>query len=63
MRLFLPGWEGNSNVKWLRRLELTDGPMMAKEETARSILPHGILAARCDELAGVLVLQNSAKRL
>ena len=22
MRLFLPGWEGNSNVKWLRRLKL-----------------------------------------
>ena len=35
LRLFLPGWEGNSNVKWLRRLELTDGPIMTKDETAR----------------------------
>ena len=26
MRLLLPGWEGNMNVKWLRRLQLTDGP-------------------------------------
>ena len=22
-RLFLPGWEGNTNVKWLRRIEIT----------------------------------------
>jgi sulfane dehydrogenase subunit SoxC len=35
LRLFLPGWEGNSNVKWLRRLELTDGPTMTKDETSR----------------------------
>ena len=33
-RLLLPGWEGNTNVKWLRRLELADGPFMHKEETA-----------------------------
>lgn len=32
-RLLLPGWEGNSNVKWLRRLELSDAPFMTKEET------------------------------
>ncbi len=35
VRLFLPGWEGNSNVKWLRRIELLDGPAMTREETAR----------------------------
>lgn len=34
-RLFLPGWEGNANVKWLRRLEVTDRPVMSREETAR----------------------------
>jgi len=34
-RLLLPGWEGNTNVKWLRRLEFTDGPMMARDETAK----------------------------
>src|SRR5206468_3142469 len=27
-RLFLPGWEGNTNVKWIRRLELSDAPFM-----------------------------------
>jgi sulfane dehydrogenase subunit SoxC len=32
-RLLVPGWEGNVNVKWLRRLELTDQPVMHKEET------------------------------
>lgn len=40
-RLFLPGWEGNTNVKWLRRLELTDGPLMAREETSRYSDPLG----------------------
>jgi sulfane dehydrogenase subunit SoxC len=34
-RLLLPGWEGNSNVKWLRRIELSDGPFMTREETSR----------------------------
>lgn len=26
VRLFLPGWEGNTSVKWLRRIELGDAP-------------------------------------
>ncbi len=34
-RLLLPGWEGNSNVKWLRRLELGDRPFMTREETSK----------------------------
>lgn len=34
-RLFNPGWEGNTSVKWLRRIELTDRPTMTREETAR----------------------------
>lgn len=34
-RLFLPGWEGNANVKWLRRLEVGDAPYMTREETSR----------------------------
>lgn len=33
-RLILPGWEGNAQVKWLRRLEVGDGPWMGREETA-----------------------------
>ena len=34
-RLLLPGWEGNANVKWLRRLELSDRPFMTREETSK----------------------------
>jgi len=33
-RVFLPGWEGNTSVKWVRRLELTDQPVMSREETS-----------------------------
>jgi sulfane dehydrogenase subunit SoxC len=35
MRLLLPGWEGNANVKWLRRLELGVRPWMTRWETAK----------------------------
>jgi len=34
-RLFLPGWEGNTNVKWLRRIEVADHPFMTREETSK----------------------------
>ena len=35
MRLFLPGWEGNASVKWLRHLKLTDQPGYTKDETSK----------------------------
>jgi sulfane dehydrogenase subunit SoxC len=35
LRLFLPGWEGNANVKWLRRLKVVDQPYMTREETSK----------------------------
>ena len=35
MRLLLPGYEGNMNVKWLRRIKLTEGPTMTKDETSK----------------------------
>lgn len=35
MRLFLPGWEGNMSVKWLRSIRLTEGPSMTKDETSK----------------------------
>jgi sulfane dehydrogenase subunit SoxC len=35
MRLLVPGFEGNMNVKWLRRLKLTTAPVMSKDETSR----------------------------
>jgi sulfane dehydrogenase subunit SoxC len=39
VRLLLPGWEGNTNVKWLRRLEFSDEPYMTREETSRYTYP------------------------
>jgi sulfane dehydrogenase subunit SoxC len=43
MRLLLPGFEGNMQVKWLRRLKLIEGPMMTKDETSKYTitLPDG----------------------
>jgi sulfane dehydrogenase subunit SoxC len=35
MRLFLPGWEGNTSVKWLRTLKVTEAPAMTKDETSK----------------------------
>ncbi len=35
VRLLLPGYEGNMNVKWLRRLEVGDAPWQTREETSR----------------------------
>src|SRR5947199_1297748 len=42
-RLLLPGWEGNANVKWIRRIELADRPFMTREETSEYTdpLPDG----------------------
>jgi sulfane dehydrogenase subunit SoxC len=34
MRLFLPGYEGNMSVKWLRRLKVVDAPTMTRDETS-----------------------------
>jgi len=34
MRLLLPGWEGSTNIKWLRRIELGTRPWMTRWETA-----------------------------
>jgi sulfane dehydrogenase subunit SoxC len=43
VRLLLPGFEGNMNVKWLRRIKLTAGPTMTKDETSKYtiLLPSG----------------------
>ena len=42
-RLLLPGWEGNANVKWIRRIEIADRPFMTREETSKYTdpLPDG----------------------
>ncbi|MBR0939127.1 sulfite dehydrogenase [Bradyrhizobium jicamae] len=35
LRLLVPGFEGNMNVKWLRRLKVTAEPAYSREETSK----------------------------
>jgi sulfane dehydrogenase subunit SoxC len=35
LRAFIPGWEGNVSVKWLRRIKVSDQPWHFRSETAR----------------------------
>ncbi|MEK7761508.1 MAG: sulfite dehydrogenase [Nitrospirota bacterium] len=43
LRLVIPGWEGNTCIKWLRRLKLGMAPFMTREETSRytDLMPDG----------------------
>lgn len=43
VRLVVPGWEGNMWVKWLRRIEVMDGPVESREETSKytDVLANG----------------------
>ena len=43
VRLFLPGYEGNMSIKWLRRIKVTAAPSMTREETSKytDLLPDG----------------------
>src|ERR1700730_5478984 len=43
LRLLNPGWEGNTSVKWLHSLKLTDQPYMARDETSKysDLMPDG----------------------
>ncbi|MFW5655897.1 MAG: sulfite dehydrogenase [Roseicyclus sp.] len=43
LRLLLPGFEGNMQIKWLRRLEVSDSPFMTREETSKytDLMPDG----------------------
>jgi sulfane dehydrogenase subunit SoxC len=43
LRLFLPGFEGNMSVKWLRRIKLGTTPFMTREETSKytDLMPDG----------------------
>lgn len=43
LRLLLPGFEGNTNIKWLRHLQLRSSPAMTEQETAyyTELLPGG----------------------
>ena len=43
LRLLLPGFEGNMNVKWLRRLKVGGEPVYSREETSKytDLMPDG----------------------
>ncbi len=43
LRLLIPGWEGNTCIKWLRRLKLGRAPFMTREETSHytDLMPDG----------------------
>lgn len=43
LRLLNPGWEGNTNVKWLRSLTVANEPFMARDETSKysDLMPDG----------------------
>jgi len=43
LRLVVPGWEGNVNVKWLHRLHVVDQPAMTRDEAASytDLMPDG----------------------
>jgi sulfane dehydrogenase subunit SoxC len=43
LRLLLPGFEGNMNVKWLRRLKVVAEPAYSREETSKytDLMPDG----------------------
>jgi sulfane dehydrogenase subunit SoxC len=52
LRLLLPGWEGNINMKWLRRLELGTQPWMTRWET--SVYTDPILGDKARQFSFVI---------
>jgi sulfane dehydrogenase subunit SoxC len=53
MRLFLPGYQGNTNVKYLRRIKVTEGPTHTRDETSR----YSILRADGKTVQFTLVME------
>jgi sulfane dehydrogenase subunit SoxC len=43
LRINTPGWEGNTSIKWVRRLEFSDVPFETREETSKytDLMPDG----------------------
>jgi sulfane dehydrogenase subunit SoxC len=56
LRLFLPGYEGNMSVKWLRRLKLGRTPWQTREETSKytELMPDG----RADQFVFVMEVKS-----
>jgi sulfane dehydrogenase subunit SoxC len=67
LRLIVPGYEGNMNVKWLRRLKVTDAPVYSREETSKytDLLPDG--TAReftfCMEAKSIITSPSGGQRV
>ena len=62
VRLLLPGWEGNTSIKWLRRLELGEQPFMTREETSKysEPLPDGSIRQFSFEMEANSVITSPA---
>ena len=62
VRLLLPGWEGNTSIKWLRRLELGAQPFMTREETSKYTepLPDGRIRQFSFEMEANSVITSPA---
>jgi sulfane dehydrogenase subunit SoxC len=43
LRLIVPGYEGNTHIKWVHRIKLLDGPAMTRWETSKytDLMPDG----------------------
>jgi sulfane dehydrogenase subunit SoxC len=43
LRLVLPGYEGNTHIKWIQSLQVSDVPFMSREETSKytTLMPDG----------------------
>lgn len=72
IRAFFPGWEGNTCVKWLRRIRVVDAPLHVRGETARYTdpMPDGkwrqfSMAMECKSVitnpSGGMMLQGPGK--
>ena len=48
VRLVVPGWEGNMWIKWIRRIEVMDAAVEAREETSKytDVLANGVARKR-----------------
>jgi sulfane dehydrogenase subunit SoxC len=60
VRLMVPGYEGNMNIKWLRRLEISDAPFMTREETSKytDLFPSGKAARFTFEMEAKSVITS-----
>ena len=67
LRLIIPGWEGNTNVKWLQSLKVTDQAYMARDETAKysDLMPDGKarLFTYAMEAKSVITFPSGGQRL